>query len=183
MLLTLSCIDGPVNIPDMTLKSLVGSFFTGTVIAGEVLSLGAQAPLFSAKNHAGAPFSLADRKGNWTVLYFYPKDDTPGCTKQACAFRDSIDVIRKRGAEVFGISRDSVENHRKFIEKHKLTFPLLSDAEGSISKAYGADGMFGFSKRWTFIVDPELRIRWIQRDVDPAMNASEVASELDRLVK
>jgi peroxiredoxin Q/BCP len=143
--------------------------------------VGAQAPQFSARTDKNAPFSLADRKGQWTVLYFYPKDDTPGCTKQACAFRDSIAVIRKLGAEVYGVSQDSVESHRKFIEKHALTFPLLADTDGKVSKAYGAEGTLGYSKRWTFIVDPQLKVRWVQTNVDPVMDAKQVADQIAKL--
>ncbi len=129
----------------------------------------------------GEPFKLADRKGTWTVLYFYPKDNTPGCTKQACAFRDSIKLIREKGAEVFGISKDSVESHRKFKEKHKLNFPLLADPDGDVVAAYGAGGFLGMAKRWTFIVGPDLTVRWVQTDVDPVSNAKVVAEELGKL--
>ncbi len=144
-------------------------------------AVGHPAPPIQLKTDKGADFRLADRKGSWTVLYFYPKDDTPGCTKQACAFRDSIEVIRKLGGDVFGLSQDSVESHRKFIEKHHLTFTLLADDKGAVAKAYGTDGMMGYSKRWTFIVDPDLKVRWVQKNVDPAINAKEVADEIKRL--
>lgn len=147
------------------------------------LKLGEAAPLFETKTTTGAPFRLSDRKGQWTVLYFYPKDDTPGCTKQACAFRDSIDIIRKESAEVYGISKDTVESHKDFSDKFKLNFPLLADPEGKIIEMYGVKGMMGFAKRWTFIVDPELKIRWVQTNVDPAMNATEVATEIQKLKK
>ena len=147
----------------------------------EAPASGQPAPAIHLKTDKGADFRLADRKGTWTVLYFYPKDDTPGCTKQACAFRDSIDVIRKLGGDVFGLSQDSVASHRKFIEKHHLPFTLLADDQGAAAKAYGADGMMGFSKRWTFLVDPELRVRWVQKNVDPSLNAKEVADEIRRL--
>ena len=142
---------------------------------------GQPAPAIQLKTDRGADFRLADRKGQWTVLYFYPKDDTPGCTKQACAFRDSIEVIRKLGGDVFGLSQDSVESHRRFIEKHHLTFTLLADDKGTAARAYGADGLMGFSKRWTFLVDPELKVRWVQKNVDPAVNAREVADVIRRL--
>ena len=151
--------------------------------AGEALAPGSPAPTFELKNHKGELFRLADRRGTWTVLYFYPKDDTPGCTKQACAFRDAIETIRKQGAEVYGISKDTVESHAKFAAKHRLTFPILADPEGRVIAAYGASGLFGMAKRWTFIIGPDLTIRWIERDVDPALDAKKVAAELERLRK
>ena len=166
----------------MKTLSLLLSVFSGTAHASAP-STGKPAPLFELKTTTGERFSLEQQKGKWTVLYFYPKDDTPGCTKQACAFRDSIDVIRKKGAEVYGVSKDTVESHRKFAEKYHLTFPLLADEDGKVIQAYGASGMLGFSKRWTFIVGPDLTIRWVQTDVDPAMNAKEVADQLERLQK
>jgi peroxiredoxin Q/BCP len=150
-------------------------------VAGEPPAAGQAAPLFQLKTDKGVLFKLAEHKGQWTVLYFYPKDDTPGCTKQACAFRDSIAAIRKLGAEVYGLSQDSVESHQKFIAKHGLTFPLLADVDGSAAKGYGADGMLGYSKRWTFIVGPDLKVRWVQKNVDPALNAKEVAQEISKL--
>lgn len=139
------------------------------------------APLFAAADDAGKTFSLESRRGSWTVLYFYPKSGTPGCTKQACAFRDGIDAVRKTGAEVYGISRDSVKRQRAFKAKHRLPFTLLADADGKVIKAYGAGGLMGFSKRWTFLIDPELKIRWVEKDVDPALDAQRVAAELTRL--
>ena len=144
------------------------------------LQVGQSAPLFSLKNHQGDTFSLQDRKGLWTVLYFYPKDNTPGCTKQACAFRDSLSVIRNKNAEVFGISKDTVEKHQKFVQKYHLTFPLLADDKGDVMKAYGVSGFLGlFAKRWTFVIDPHLKITAILRNVDPAMNAQEVSAEIE----
>ncbi len=166
----------------MKITSILCSLFSGNVVADH-LQVGSLAPHFSAKTHEGGTFNLFERKGKWTVLYFYPKDDTPGCTKQACAFRDSIELIRKQDAEVYGISRDDTKSHQKFVEKYHLNFPLLADPQGTITKAFGAEGLMGFPKRWTFIIDPELTIRWIQKNVDPAQNASEVAREVERLKK
>jgi len=147
------------------------------------LKVGMAAPLFQTVTNTGEKFELKDRKGEWTVLYFYPKDDTPGCTKQACAFRDSIDVLRKESSEVFGVSKDTMESHQKFVEKYHLNFPLLADPEGKIIKMYGVSGLLGFAKRWTFIIDPNLTIRAIQTDVDPASNAQAVAEEIQKLKK
>ena len=147
------------------------------------LEVGTTAPLFSTHTTDNILFKLQERTGKWTVLYFYPKDDTPGCTNQACAFRDTIDLIRKQNAEVYGISQDNVASHKKFTEKYQLNFLLLADTDGKISRAYGTDGVLGFSKRWTFIIDPARKIRWLQKDVDPAYNAKEVAMVLEQLQK
>ena len=116
------------------------------------------------------------------VLYFYPKDDTPGCTKEACGIRDEFSEFRKLDATVFGISYDSIESHKKFIEKFKLPFALLSDSTKSIAKAYGANGLL-MPKRQTFIVDRAGRIAWIQRDVSPAGHANELKEVIAKIQK
>lgn len=135
------------------------------------------APTFKTKTHLGEDFDLQSRKGQWTVLYFYPKADTPGCTKQACAFRDSIAKIRELGADVFGVSADSVEDQKAFHAKHKLNFVLLADKNADIIKAYGTKmPMVNLSKRWTFVLDPELKVRAIEKDVDPVKDAERVAT-------
>jgi thioredoxin-dependent peroxiredoxin len=167
----------------MKIWSLLIALFTTAAAAVDIAKVGNPAAPFSLKTDKGALFSLSDRKGKWTVLYFYPKDETPGCTKQACAFRDSIAVIRAQGAEVYGISKDDVESHQHFIAKHQLNFSLLADPDGKVIEAYGAKGMFGFAKRWTFIIGPDLTLRWKQTDVDPAMNAKEVTNVLRELQK
>jgi len=145
-------------------------------------SVGEKAPLFKTQKHDGTEFDLSSRKGKWTVLFFYPKAGTPGCTKQACAFRDNIKKIHDEGAEVFGISSDSVAGQAKFHSEHKLSFDLLADPKGEILGAYGTK-IFGlsFSKRWTFIIDPELTIRQIDKDVDPVLDAVKVADKLKEL--
>jgi peroxiredoxin Q/BCP len=148
------------------------------------LKAGDPAPLFSVQTQDGSEFDLAARKGQWTVLYFYPKADTPGCTKQACAFRDGIAVIRAEGAEVYGISTDTVQDQAAFHQKYHLGFPLLADPDGRVTNAYGAKmPSVTMSKRWTFIIDPTLTIRQVQRDVDPAIDAQRVATEIARLKK
>lgn len=97
-----------------------------------------QPPDFTLLDQHGQQRSLADYKGKWIVLYFYPKDDTPGCTNEACSFRDEREVIAEQGAEVIGISKDSVASHKRFAEKHGLTFTLLSDPDHKVIEAYGA---------------------------------------------
>jgi peroxiredoxin Q/BCP len=156
--------------------------FVNTIQAEE-LQIGQPAPRFELPAQDGATINLASRQGKgWTVLYFYPKAGTPGCTTQACAFRDAIDVIRKQNADVYGISTDSVENLLGFHQKHKLTFTLLSDADAKVSEAYGVKmPVLNMAKRWTFIVDPALIVRQIDDNVDPAIDAQRVAESLKKL--
>lgn len=147
--------------------------------------VGKSGPTFVAKNQDGKEFKLESRKGKgYTVLFFYPKAGTPGCTKQACAFRDSIKVIRNEGAEVYGISADDVANQKKFHDEHKMTFDLISDAEGKIIKAYDVKmPVVSMAKRQTFILDGDLIIRKHFEDVDPALDAKNVAKAIAELKK
>jgi peroxiredoxin Q/BCP len=142
------------------------------------------APTFKTQTHEGQEFDLASRKGKWTVLYFYPKADTPGCTKQACAFRDSLATIRDQGADVFGISSDSVSAQAAFHKKHRLNFTLLADAKGEVVKLYGTKMPLipmSISKRWTFVIGPELTIRAIDKDVDPVLDSERTAALITEL--
>ena len=146
------------------------------------LKVGDPAPGFKLQTDEGANFDLQSRKGQWTVLYFYPKAETPGCTKQACAFRDNILEIRKLGADLFGVSADGVEALKKFKKNHNLNFTLLADPGLDAIKAYGAKmPVMSMSKRWTFIVGPDLRIRSIEKDVDPVLDARRVAEKIKEL--
>ena len=155
--------------------------FLGSGLASD-LKLGDPAPGLKLKTDSGADFDLKSRKGEWTVLYFYPKADTPGCTKQACAFRDNIAIIRKLGAEIYGVSADSVETVNNFKKKHSLNFVLLADPGLDAIKAYGTKmPVINISKRWTFVIGPDLRIRAIEKDVDPVLDAERVAAMLKDL--
>jgi peroxiredoxin Q/BCP len=156
--------------------------FVATVQA-ESLPIAQPAPQFQLQAQDGSEISLASRQGKgWTVLYFYPKAGTPGCTTQACAFRDSIQAIRNQNAEVYGISTDAVKNLQAFHQKHKLSFNLLSDPDAKVTEAYGVKmPVLTMAKRWTFIVDPTLVIRQIDDDVDPALDAQRVVENLKRL--
>lgn len=159
------------------------SLFSSQVSAGEV-KLGESAPMFSAKTHEGKDFNLASRKGQWTVLYFYPKADTPGCTKQACTLRDNIEKIRAQGADVFGVSADTVQSQAAFHSKHRLNFVLLADPDDKVIEMYGAKmPLLKMSKRWTFIIDPELKVRKIIKDVDPVKDSQETANQIAELKK
>jgi thioredoxin-dependent peroxiredoxin len=132
------------------------------------LKEGDKAPDFSLPSSDGETVSLKDLKGKSVVLYFYPKDDTPGCTKEACDFRDLRKKFQSEGAEIYGVSFDSVDSHNKFITKYKLPFPLLSDSDKSVATAYGVfkkKMLYGNSflgiERTTFVIDPQGEIKKI----------------------
>jgi peroxiredoxin Q/BCP len=148
-------------------------------------AINSPAPNFSAKNQNNKVLSLADFSGKSVVLYFYPKDDTPGCTTQACGLRDSFDAILKTGALVLGISPDSPASHRKFIDKYGLPFDLLADEDHTISKAYGVwveKSMYGKRyfgvERSTFIIGPNRNITHIFPKVKPAAHSDQVLEAL-----
>ena len=162
--------------------SIIALFSISSLVLAAELKVGDTAPTFKAKTHEGHEFDLQSRKGHWTVLYFYPKADTPGCTKQACAFRDSIKKIRAQDADVFGVSADSVAEQAAFHKKHKLNFTLIADPESHIITAYGSKmPMVNLSKRWTYIIDPDLKVRMIVKDVDPVLDSEKVASQIVEL--
>jgi thioredoxin-dependent peroxiredoxin len=149
------------------------------------LSEGDQAPAFTAATNGGGTVSLADFKGRPVVLYFYPKDDTPGCTKEACAFRDSYAAFKKKGAVVLGVSVDPVKAHDKFVAKYQLPFTLLADADQKIVAAYGVWGPKTFMgrkylgvHRVTFLIGPDGRIKKIWPQVKPEAHAAEVLAAL-----
>lgn len=148
------------------------------------LAQGDLAPDFELLDQNGLMHRLEDYRGNWVVLYFYPKDDTPGCTKEACAFRDDYLVLKRMGVAVLGVSLDDVSSHAEFAAKYHLPFPLLSDGVGEIARRYGALtslGIVKFAKRHTFIVDPQGRIARIYRDVVPRTHSAEVIGDLKSL--
>ena len=152
--------------------------------AAEPPEVGAPAPAFSLPDQTGKTHALTDYAGRWLVLYFYPKDDTPGCTKEACNFRDDIARIRKLGAEVVGVSVDDAASHAAFAKKHSLPFTLLADQGGAVAASYGAlrDLMvMKIAKRVTFIIDPQGRVAQRYLDVDPDVHAAEVLADLERL--
>jgi peroxiredoxin Q/BCP len=150
------------------------------------LKEGDKAPDFTAPTNGGDKVSLADFKGKQVVLYFYPKDDTPGCTKEACAFRDHFAEFKKKGAVVLGVSVDPVKSHDKFARKFKLPFTLVSDEDKRIVHAYGVWGEKQFmgrkylgTHRVTFLIAPDGRIKKIWRQVKPEEHAAEVLAALE----
>lgn len=142
------------------------------------------APDFTLTSSNGRPVSLSDFKGKWLVLYFYPKDDTPGCTTEACSLRDARDNLLEAGAEVVGISKDEPSVHEKFKAKYKLNFILLSDPDATVINAYGAWGkkMFGREGilRKTFLIDPEGTVVKAWGRVTPLGHGDQVLEELKR---
>src|SRR5258708_1085814 len=147
-------------------------------VQAEALKVGDSAPNFTAPSSEGSEVELKSIIGKSPiVLYFYPKDDTPGCTKEACGLRDDFAAFRKLDATVFGISYDTVESHKQFIEKYHLPFLLIADTDKAIAKAYGADGML-FPKRMTFVIDKSGTIAWI----NPAVNPSTHSAELEKVI-
>ena len=149
------------------------------------LKEGDLAPELSALTNGGGKVSLADFRGKNVILYFYPKDDTPGCTKEACAFRDHFAEFKRKGAVVLGVSTDRVTSHDKFAEKFKLPFTLLADEDKKIVEAYGVWGQKGFmgrkylgTHRVTFLIGPDGRIKKIWPKVKPEEHAQEVLAAL-----
>jgi len=145
------------------------------------IGVSSRAPGFSAPDQTGAIRTLEELRGRAIVLYFYPRDATPGCTREACAFRDAWDRIDAAGATVVGVSTDDVASHAAFAEEHGLTFPLLSDPDGAIARDYGVPTRLGMVARTTFIIDRSGVVRRIFEDVDPAVHANEVISVLESL--
>jgi thioredoxin-dependent peroxiredoxin len=152
-------------------------------IAHADTQLGSPAPEFKLQDQSGKWHQLKDYRGKWVVLYFYAKDMTPGCTTQACEFRDNIFAFRDAGAVVLGISVDDVDSHKKFAAKHSLPFPLLADPEREITKRYDVMSFTGFAKRETFLIDPQGRLVKHYLDVDPKGHSQIVLEDLKTLQK
>ncbi|HYP68645.1 MAG TPA: peroxiredoxin [Thiobacillaceae bacterium] len=153
---------------------------------GHIPQPGQLAPEFQLPDQNKIMRSLADFSGRWRVLYFYPKDDTPGCTQEACRFRDDFAALSALGAVVIGISVDTPASHARFAGKYQLPFYLLADETGAATRAYGALMNFGLlrmARRYTFIIDPAGRIAKVYAAVDPASHSREVIGELRRLTE
>lgn len=166
------------------LYSAIVLVFGQVAFADGGVRIGAPAPEFELPDQEGQLHSLEDYRDQWVVLYFYPKDETPGCTTEACEFRDNIFAFRKLNAQILGVSLDDIESHKKFSENHGLPFPLLADTEGATADAYGVKTkMMGWTvaKRQTFIVDPDGNIARHYVKVDPDEHAAEVLADLESL--
>jgi peroxiredoxin Q/BCP len=148
------------------------------VTAEAPIAVGSAAPSFRAVAHDGTIVDLAELRGRPVVVYFYPKDETPGCTKEACAFRDAWDRLAKRNVALVGVSGDDAESHRAFAAHHRLPFALVSDADGRIAAAFGVPRVFGLAARHTVVIGPDGRVTHVHRSVDPMTHAAEIEAEL-----
>ena len=153
-----------------------------------MLTTNSSAPNFSLPDQNGKIHSLGAYKGKWVLIYFYPKDDTPGCTKEACAIRDNLPNFKKLGCVVLGVSVDSVKSHAKFVVKYKLPFILLADENKEVVVKYGAwqkKSMMGKEymgiKRMSYLIDPDGKVAKVYPDVKPAEHAEEVLKDLQSL--
>jgi len=156
------------------------------LLAGDPPAVGSEAPGFKLQDQNGEWHDLVDYQGSWLAVYFYPKDDTPGCTKEACNFRDNIYAFKAIGANVVGVSLDDVESHKEFAEKYKLPFTLLADTDGDMALSYGVLRDWKLTKiasRQSFIVDPDGNIAKHYEDVDPDTHSEEVLADLEALMK
>ena len=164
--------------------SVMALLLTASSSSIAALKVGDKAPNFSLQDQNNITHTLSDYEGQWIVLYFYPKDDTPGCTTQACDFRDAVKRIIASKAVVFGLSLDSVTSHKLFAEKYNLPFSLLADETGKVSELYDSlRKLLGYAKRNTFIVDPKGNIAKIYLSVDPKTHSEMVLSDLSNLQK
>jgi peroxiredoxin Q/BCP len=149
-------------------------------------ALGSEAPQFTLPSQQGTPVTLSDYRGKWVVLYFYPKDLTPGCTREAHNFQIDQPKYAERNAVVLGVSVDSIDSHKKFCAKEGLNFKLLADTDHTVSSAYGSLtnlGIAKFAARHTFLIDPDRKIAKVYTSVDPAKHSGEVLTDLDGLQK
>lgn len=140
---------------------------------------------FSLPDQNGTIHTLSQYRGKWVILYFYPRDDTPGCTKEACSFRDSINQFQKFGVVILGVSKDSVTSHKKFAEKYKLNFTILSDESKKVIQAYHAWGKKKFlgresegTLRITYLINPSGEIQKVYEKVNPLIHSSQILSDL-----
>jgi len=171
-----------ISIKIIIMACLLGFFSS----AFAEIKISEKAPNFTLSDQNNIDHTLSDYQGQWVVLYFYPKDDSPGCTTQACDFRDAVERIISSKAIVFGISVDSIESHKDFSDKFNLPFSLLADESGEVSEAYGSLRdfyVFKLSKRNTFIVDPAGNVAKIYISVDPEAHSQMVLGDLSELQK
>jgi peroxiredoxin Q/BCP len=169
-----------------TLIALLAAIFgfTSLGIANDQVTVGNAAPEFELPDQDGQLHSLEDYRDRWVVLYFYPKDETPGCTTEACEFRDNIFAFRDLNAQILGVSLDDVESHKAFAENHGLPFPLLADVDGVAATAYGVKTrMLGMeiAKRQTFVIAPDGTIAKHYQKVDPSEHSEQVLAGLKSL--
>lgn len=163
----------------------LGLALVATMALAAALKPGSPAPDFRLQDQTGKWVSLKEQRGKWVVLYFYPKDNTPGCTTQACEFRDDIFAFRREGAVIYGVSVDDLESKKAFAKEHSLPFSVLADPDKKTTAAYGVLnkmlGLFEVARRDTFIIDPEGRVAKHWENVDAKGHSAMVLAELKRL--
>lgn len=172
------------KILNMIKMALSVMFFISPAAFAADLKVGDPAPTFSLMDQFDQTISLNSEKGKWVVLYFYPKDQTPGCTTEACSFRDNINKLIAQKAVVLGVSLDDRDSHVAFAKKHDLPFSLLADTDGQVAAQYGSlldFKLFKMAKRHSFIIDPNGNIAKIYRTVDPDKHVREVMADLKTL--
>lgn len=179
-------MDGIMKISAFVAVLLVIGFVAlrQTGNAAEIPKAGQAAPSFSLPDQDTRTHTLADYRGQWLVLYFYPKNDTPGCTTEACNFRDDLFRLEQLGARVVGVSVDDSESHARFARKYNLPFPLLADKDGEVADRYGALrnlGLVKIARRYTFLIDPDGNIAKAYLDVDTSRHSQEIIDDLQRL--
>lgn len=145
-----------------------------------MLQINTKAPDFTLPDEKGVPHTLSAYLGTWVLLYFYPKDDTPGCTKEACMLRDYKDIYKENDLVVLGVSKDDSESHEAFISKYKLPFTLLADTNREVIEIYGASGTL-FTKRISYLIDPNGIIQKVYEKVEPETHAAEVLRDVAML--
>jgi thioredoxin-dependent peroxiredoxin len=154
--------------------------------AGELPVIGAAAPNFNLPDQTGKTHTLQSFAGQYLVLYFYPKDDTPGCTQEACAFRDDLTQLTEMGAQVVGISVDDSDSHAEFAKKYHLPFPLLADKDGAVAASYGALlnlGIMKIARRYTFLIDPQGRLVKTYLTVETSRHSKQIIADLKELTQ
>ena len=168
----------------ISIVSTAAVLILGSAAFAEQVAEGEAAPDFELGDQDGQVHSIEDYRGQWVALYFYPKDGTPGCTTEACEFRDNIFAFKDANCQILGISLDDAESHKSFAEKHGLPFPLLADVEGTTADAYGVKyqrmGMT-LARRQTFLIDPQGNIARHYAEVDQDTHSKQVLSDLDAL--
>jgi peroxiredoxin Q/BCP len=168
------------------LTLLTAVLLSAPVFAGEIPAPGTDAPDFNLQDQNGEWHTLEQYHGQWLAVYFYPRDDTPGCTKEACNFRDNIYAFKAIGAAVVGISVDDVESHKEFSDKYKLPFTILADEDNETAKAYGVLRDYKLVKlasRQSFLIDPEGKVAKHYADVDPDTHTEEVLADIKALME
>jgi peroxiredoxin Q/BCP len=181
LVLALGCAkdSAPTPAPSTptTSNAIANAATPGAPAAATEVTVGQPPPDFTSTDQDGKAVHLADLKGHPVVVYFYPKDETPGCTKEACSFRDAWVDLQKKGVVIIGISTDSAASHKAFASNHQLPFTLVSDPDGVIAAKYGVPVTLGFTKRQSFVIGVDGNVKKIYRSVDVTKHAQEIAQD------